>query len=171
MKKLLPIILLFCFSLTFSQEIKLVENKKYEGAIFSKSYTDEFSNFPPIEKRFTPTETEIAELENQLKKQIKRINKNKPNQGKHYGPIIHRNLKKYVRQYIGFIDNEGQKFIYVNFLWDGYSLLDFIRGFEKPDVSWKTEWQMWFDGGSIYWNIKYVIDKKEFVDFSVNGIA
>ena len=171
MKKLLPIILLFCFSLTFSQEIKLVENKKYEGAIFSKSYTDEFSNFPPIKKRFTPTETEIAELENQLKKQIKRINKNKPNQGKHYGPIIHRNLKKYVRQYIGFIDNEGQKFIYVNFLWDGYSLLDFIRGFEKRDDSWKTEWQMWFDGGSRYWNIKYIIDKKEFVDFSVNGIA
>lgn len=44
-------------------------------------------------------------------------------------------------------------------------------GWTKPDDSWKTEWQMWFDGGSRFWNINYIIDKKEFVDFSVNGVA
>lgn len=171
MKKLLLIILLLNINLTFSQKIELVENRKYEGAIFSKSYIDEFLNLPQIEKRFTPTKTQITEFENQLKKEIKRINKNRPNQGKGYGPVIHRNLKKYVRQYIGIIDKNGQKFIYANFLWDGYSIWDFIRGYEKPDRYWKKGWVMAFDGGSRYWNIKYIIDKNEFIDFSVNGVA
>ncbi len=171
MKKLLLIILILNFNLSFSQEIELIKNRKYEGAIFSKSYTDEFSNLPPIEKRFTPTEKEIEELETRLRNNLKEINKNKPNQGKGYGPTIHRNLKKYARQYVGIIDKNGQKIIYINFLWNGYSIWDFIRGWEKPNDSWKTEWLMTFDGGSRYWNIKYLIDKKEFVNYSVNGVA
>jgi hypothetical protein len=129
------------------------------------------SGFELIEKRFTPTKSEILELEKQLDEQIKVINKNKPNQGKGYGPIIHRKLKKYDRQYIGFIDQYGQKVIHVNFIWNGYSIWEAIKGWTKPDESWKTEWQMWFDGGSRFWNINYIIDKKEFIDFQVNGVA
>jgi len=171
MKKLLLIILTLNFGLTFSQEIELIESRKFEGTIFPKSYNIPYSENPLIEKRFTPTKEEIVELEKQLRSDIKKINKNKPNQGKGYGPIIHKRIRKYDRQYIGFIDQYGQRVIYVNFIWNGYSLWESIRGFTKPEDSWKTEWQMIFDGGSRYWNIKYIIDKKEFVEFQVNGVA
>jgi len=171
MKKLLLLILTLNFGLTFSQNIELIESRNFKGAIFPKMYDIPLTENPSIEKRFTPTKEEIVELENQLRSQIKMINKNKPNQGKHYGPIIHKRLKRYDRQYIGFIDQYGQRVIQVNFIWNGYSIGDFIRGFEKPDESWKTEWQMWLDGGSYYWNLKYIIDKREFVDFQVNGVA
>ncbi|RBP27023.1 hypothetical protein DFR65_1121 [Oceanihabitans sediminis] len=171
MKNLLLIILTLNFGLTFSQNIELIESRNFDGAIFPKTYDIPLTENPPIEKRFTPTKEEIVELEKQLRGQIKEINKNKPNQGKHYGPIIHKRLKKYDRQYIGFIDQYGQRVIHVNFIWNGYSIWELIRGWTKPDDSWKTEWQMWFDGGSRFWNINYIMDKKEFVDFSVNGVA
>jgi len=61
-------------------------------------------------------------METQLRKDIRDINKNKPNQGKDHVPVIHRNLNKYVRQYIGFIDEDGQRVIHVNFFWNHYSL-------------------------------------------------
>ena len=171
MKKLLLIILTLNFGLIFSQEIELIESQKFEGAIFPKTYDIPYSENPLTEKRFTPTKREILELEKQLRNQIKEINKNKPNQRKGYGPVIHKKLKKYDRQYIGFIDQNGLRVIHVNFIWNGFTLWESIRGFTKPDDSWKTEWQMWFDGGSRYWNIKYTIDKKEFIDFRVNGVA
>ncbi|MFY8187245.1 MAG: hypothetical protein ACOVLC_04730 [Flavobacterium sp.] len=170
MKKLLFIILTLNFGLTFSQGIELIESTKFRGAIFPKEY-DLNDKVTTIEKRFTPTNEEIVELENQLRIQIKKINKNKPNQGRHYGPIIHKRLKKYDRQYIGFIDQYGQRVIHVNFIWNGYSIWDFLNGYEKPDESWKTKWQIWFDGGSQFWNINYIIEKKEFVDFQVNGVS
>ena len=171
MKNLLLIILTLNFGLTFSQNIELINSRNFKGAIFPKTYDIPLTENPSIEKRFTPTKEEIVELENQLRSQIKKINKNKPNQGKHYGPIIHKRLKKYDRQYIGFIDQYGQRVIHANFIWNGYSIWESIRGWTKPDDSWKTDWQMWFDGGSRFWNINYIIDKKEFVDFSVNGVA
>ena len=171
MKKLLSILILLHFTLGSSQEIKLIENPTFKGAIFPATYNIEFSENPPLEKRFTPTIAEIEELETQLRKNIKEINKNKPNQGKDYGPVIHRNLNKYVRQYIGFIDEDGQKVIHVNFIWNHYSFWDRIRGFTKPDDRWKTEWQMTFDGGSRYWNIKYLVDEDRFIHFRVNGVA
>tara|TARA_R110002074_G_C12161220_1_gene631235 strand:+ start:54 stop:569 length:516 start_codon:yes stop_codon:yes gene_type:complete len=171
MKKLLLIILTLNFGLTFSQNIELIESRNFEGAIFPKTYDILLTENPSIEKRFTPTKEEIVELENQLRSQIKKINKNKPNQGKGYGPIIHKRLKKYDRQYIGFIDQYGQRVIHVNFIWNGYSIWESIRGWTKPDDSWKKEWQIVFDGGSRFWNINYIIDKKEFVDFQVNGVA
>src|SRR5690606_16905683 len=90
MKNLLLIILTLNFGLTFSQNIELIESRNFDGAIFPKTYDIPLTENPSIEKRFTPTKEEIVELEKQLRGQIKEINKNKPNQGKHYGPIIHK---------------------------------------------------------------------------------
>ncbi|SFO08963.1 hypothetical protein SAMN04488519_103381 [Algoriphagus ornithinivorans] len=171
MKRLLSILILLNFTLGFSQSIKLIEKPTFKGAVFPETYKILYTQNPPEERRFTPTIAEIEKLETQLRKDIREINKNKPNHGKDYGPVIHRNLSKYVRQYIGFIDEDGQKVIHVNFLWNHYSLLDSIRGWTKPDDRWKTEWQMTFDGGSRFWNIKYLVDENKFIDFRVNGVA
>lgn len=171
MKKLLLLFLTLSFRVVFTQNIELIESRNFKGAIFPETYNVLGDSDTAIEKRFTPTKDEILELEKELKKQIKHINKNKPNQGKHYGPIIHKRLKKYNRQYIGYINQQGQRIIIVNCIWNGFSLWESIRGWSKPDDSWKTEWQTWFDGGSRYWNITYIMDKNEFVNFWVNGVS
>jgi len=171
MKKLLLIILILNFNLSFSQEIELIYEKEYEGAIFPKTYNITYSNNLPNDKRFTPTKTEIRELESRLRIYLKEISKNKTNRGKGDGPNIQRNLDKYVRQYIGFVDEKGQRIIHVNFVWNHYSFWNKIRGYEKPNDSWKSDWQFVLDGGSYYWNIDYIMTKNDFDNLNVNGIA
>jgi len=63
-----------------------VKGNRYEGAIFPSDYQMLYVSNPSAELRFTPTLEEVAKLEEQLKKEIKSINKNKPNQGQNYGP-------------------------------------------------------------------------------------
>jgi len=129
MKKLLLIILILNFNLSFSQEIELFYEKEYEGAIFPKTYkTTYFKNFPN-DKRFTPTKTEIQELESRLRIYLKELSANKTNRGNGNEPNIWRNLDKYVRQYIGFLDENGQRIIHVNFIWNHYSFWNKIRGY------------------------------------------
>ncbi|MEG9329207.1 hypothetical protein V6B16_14785 [Salinimicrobium catena] len=91
MKKLLSILILLNFTLGFSQDIKLIEKRTFEGAVFPETYNILYTQNPPEERRFTPTIAEIEELETRLKKEIREINKNKPNQGRDFGPVIHRN--------------------------------------------------------------------------------
>ena len=171
MKKLLLIILIFNFNLSFSQEIELIYEKEYEGAIFPKTYKLTYSNNLPNDKRFTPTKTEIQELESQLRIYLKEITTKKTNRGNENKPNIQRNLDKYVRQYIGFIDEKGQRIIHVNFIWNHYSFWNKIRGYEKPNDSWKSNWQFVLDGGSYYWNIDYIMTENDFENLNVNGVA
>jgi hypothetical protein len=56
-------------------------------------------------------------------------------------------------------------------LWNGYSIFESLRGIAKPEDYWKNSWETVFDGGSRYWSIKYIIDKKTFIDFGVNGVS
>ncbi|TRZ43972.1 hypothetical protein DMZ48_08430 [Robertkochia solimangrovi] len=147
---------------SFSQNPVLVTSDDFQGVIFSRIYEIPYSNEIPLENRFTPSKREIMELEKSLKDQLKFINRNQPNQGRHYGPIIHKNLRKYIRQYVGIINENGQRIIHVNFVWNGYS---------GTDDSWKSSFVIVMDGGSHFWNINYRIEEKEFFDFSVNGVA
>jgi hypothetical protein len=171
MKKLFIILLSINCGLMFPQNIELISGNGFQGAIFPSSYLNQYISFPETEKRFTPSKIEVLELERQLKSQIKHINKNRFNQGKGYGPIIHKRLRKYNRQYMGLIDPNGQRVIHVNFIWNGCHISEFLGCWFHPDITWKTEWQMWMDGGSRYWNINYIIDKKDFVDLWVNGLG
>lgn len=147
MKKLILIIFLMISQFSISQKNVVFENK---GVIFTEGY--EFYLFKDL-KRITPSLGEIKELEKLLSQQIKEININKPNQKK--SPLIHRNLKKYKRQYVGYYNGNGERIIYINFLWKGYKGYD-VDG--KQIEPWKTEWLQMFDGGSQYWQIKYNSD-------------
>lgn len=151
----------------FCQNGKLVDGDRYKGAIFPATYQMPY----PEELRFTPTVAEIARFEQQLKAEIKGINNNKPNQGRHYGPIIHRNLKKYVRQYIGFVTAEGERVIHVNFLWNHLNPVERIKGYTLWAENFQEDWLNVYDGGSRYWQIKFNLTTSEFIDFWVNGIS
>jgi hypothetical protein len=158
-------ILLFISVATFGQVTKkvseqttLVNGERFKGVIFSADY--ELPIFDHADKsRFTPIVEEVMKFEKELERRIKEINKNRPNQGRHYGPIIDKNLSKYSRQYAGFINDKGERMIHAGLNW------------KRNDETWKTDFILVFDGGSYHWTIRYNLDKDDFFYFGVNGIA
>jgi hypothetical protein len=130
------------------------KTKQFEVAIFPESSNDLMPG-----KRFTPTKEEIFEAEKALKLKLKEANRNLENQ--YNSPIIHRNLKKYKRQYFGFINDKGEKILYINSLWKK----------NEEETKWLQQIIMVSDGGSYYWNIEYNLDTEELMNLSVNGSA
>lgn len=122
-------------------------------------------------KRFTPTIEEIEKAELILKKNLKCINQTRVNQVDNC-PIIHKKLKSYRRQYFGYIDNNGDKIIYITFNWDRYTLRDRLRGYSRDEnENWKIEKEMVLDGCSYHWEIKINLNKEELFELGINGIA
>ena len=130
------------------------KTKQFEVAIFPES---SYEIMPG--KRFTPTKEEIFEAEKALKSKLKEANRNLENQ--YNSPIIHRNLKKYKRQYFGFINDKGEKILYINSLWKK----------NEEETKWLQQIIMVSDGGSHYWNIEYNLETDELINLSVNGSA
>lgn len=69
---------------------------KFDVAIFPSNYFDLIGG-----QRFTPTREEIEKAEQSLWTGLKILNKNLVNQSS--TPIIHKNLSKYKRQYLGIL--------------------------------------------------------------------
>ena len=151
------IIILFLTSFYYVKAQNVAEHfktKQFEVAIFPES---SYEIMPG--KRFTPTKEEIFEAEKALKSKLKEANRNLENQ--YNSPIIHRNLKKYKRQYFGFINDKGEKILYINSLWKK----------NEEETKWLQQIIMVSDGGSHYWNIEYNLEADELINLSVNGSA
>ncbi|CAM3764565.1 hypothetical protein FLCU109888_00455 [Flavobacterium cucumis] len=151
------IIILFLTSFYYVKAQNVAEHfktKQFEVAIFPES---SYEIMPG--KRFTPTKEEIFEAEKALKSKLKEANRNLENQ--YNSPIIHRNLKKYKRQYFGFINDKGEKILYINSLWKK----------NEEETKWLQQIIMVSDGGSHYWNIEYNLETDELINLSVNGSA
>jgi len=134
-------------------EAEHYKTKKFDVAIFPENYIDMIPG-----ERFTPTKQDIDKAEVALIKGLKKLNRYKPNQAS--TPVIHKNLRKYKRQYFGYIDKNGQRILLINCFWD-----------EDLENHWLKERVQVFDGGSYYWNIQYNIDKNKLFDLYVNGYA
>lgn len=130
------------------------KTRQFELAIFPESSNDLMQ-----QNRFTPTKEEIFKAENALKLKLKEANKNLENQ--YNSPIIHRNLKKYKRQYFGYINDKGEKILYINSLWKK----------NEKETKWMQQIIMVSDGGSYYWNIEYNLETEELENLKVNGYA
>ncbi|RAI94088.1 hypothetical protein [Algoriphagus yeomjeoni] len=171
MKRILIVMVLITIAqVLVAQENINVNEKRYKGIIFSATYEIPYQTNPPSELRFTPTIKEVRKLENHLQRKIKSINQDQPNQ-QEGAPVIHRNLNNYVRQYIGYITPEGERIIYVNFLWSKLNIIEKSKGYSLLADDYKEEWLQVFDGGSRYWQLRYNLNSDEFFGFSVNGYA
>ena len=149
--------ILSTFGQTETTDIKTDHYKttKFDVAIFPASYIDLIPG-----KRFTPTRQEIDKAETALRTELKELNKQLINQ--HTTPIIHKKLKKYKRQYFGYIDNKGNKILRINCFWDKDN--DSRDNWLKDRISVQ-------DGGSYYWNIKFNLNTGKLFDLQVNGYA
>lgn len=115
---------------------------------------------------FVPTIEEIRLAEEILKSQLKALNQKEESTGQ--DPVIHENLQNYLRQYSGFINDKGDRIIFINMIWD-----------HKPvflnEVQWmetlKRDILLILDGGSYYWRIKVNLNDKTLYDLRINGKA
>lgn len=116
--------------------------KGYEGYIFDATHFVMVS-VQQQKNRYTPTTDDVAAAEKLLKKDLQTINKNLINQ---IGscPVIDKKLKKYKRQYVGFINDKGEKILWINFVWD--------KRLTESELS--EDIISVQDGCSYYWNIK-----------------
>lgn len=154
---------MICLTHCAAQEINNVKHIKgccFEGYIFPTTYIGSI----PIDnghERFTPEAKDIAKAEAILNKQISKLNSDLLNQTEGC-PIIHKKLKKYKRQYFGVITENGEKVIWINFIWS------------KDEIAlrqWKKDVIIILDGCSFYWNIKVNLTKEKLFDLNVNGSA
>src|SRR5690606_36119424 len=126
--------------------VEFVKGKCFEGYIFPKENTTD-SNWMPFGNvdRYTPTTEDIFKVEQALKDQLKDLNKQVlMNQGNGC-PFIHKKLGKYKRQYFGYINDAGEKVVWVNLMWNKEKEL------LKP---WGKKLIVVLDGCSHYWNVK-----------------
>lgn len=136
-----------------------IKGKDFSGYIFEEKHFV-FMSIDNQEKRYTPSKEDVFMAEELMKKDISFENKKLINQPKGY-PQINKNLKKYVRQYVGFINKSNEKIIWVNFIWkDKYTDKEFSE--EIINVH---------DGGSYYWSIQINLTTKAISNLRVNGIS
>ncbi|SFU68953.1 hypothetical protein SAMN05216480_11388 [Pustulibacterium marinum] len=77
----------------------------------------------------------------------------------------------YYRQYIPFIDEDGDRMIEVNAFCDSIYKEELKRNPDREPLNWKEHYVMFLDGGSCFWNIIINIDKKTYANMQVNGQA
>ena len=157
MKHIFHILILISFSWIpiFSQEINATKIKG-KGYIFPESHFIFGLYFEGVKSRTTPTEEDIKRAETTLSDSIDSFTGN-------YSPNIRKkNLKKYTRQYAGFVNKKGETIIYINL-------------FRNIDREWKSELDkeiLWIlDGGDDYWQIFVNIEDKDLFGLIINGIS
>jgi hypothetical protein len=112
--------------------------------------------------KFTPSIDEVLLAKEISIKYIDSLEKVRdPKIKKHYGKILNSNHKDYYRQYVGYIDKEGNRVIFIN---AGCSASGENKNLDRI-------WIFVLDGGSCYFQIRIDIKKKKCIHFNVNGDA
>ncbi len=73
---------------------------------------------------------------------------------------IYKKLRKYKRQYFGYVDSNGHKILFINCFWN-----------KEFNSEWLQQEIIVCDGGWYYWQIKFDLTTSKFFDFYVNGNA
>ncbi len=130
----------------------LVETESFQGAIFPAERVGASPYWPHNDDPWTPSETDILTLEEQLPGYLE---ENYPN--------LWQRLDSYTRQYWGTVTPEGNSAIYASFLCDAKRMASF--------VDWRTDPIEIMDGGDCYFQTLYDIEDGIFVWLAINGEA
>jgi hypothetical protein len=143
-----------------------VRGDSFEGVVFSKDFAFPFLDNQSGERRFTPTLADIEAAEKILLTQLRIANASKLNQGGDCGPVIDQNLKLFVRQYYGYITEEGERVVYISCLNKGnYTITN-----SKAIPNWLKGAVVVLNGGSNYWQIQANLNKSQLFGLAVNGL-
>ncbi|MBA4154338.1 hypothetical protein [Flavobacterium sp.] len=134
----------------------LIRNNNSIGEVFNKDFESSVIENSP--SRFTPSIEEINGAENILISNLKNKNNSKD------GRYIFRNLKDYKRQYLGFINSDGDKMLHVSFYLDKNSK-------KQDNRFWEEEYKLILDGGVSYWIAIINLKTNKLESFAINGIA
>lgn len=145
-------------SILFAQNSVCVKGKGYKGYVFSEDYSI-FTLIKDQEKRYTPTAEDIKYAESILNSNIDYLKEHQLNPLKGY-PVIYKSLRKYIRQYVGYLNQSGDVVIWIVFLKDYQNQLDLSQ-----EVVFMN------DGGSYYWSIFVNLTQKTLYGMEVNGVS
>ena len=155
----LVVIFLIMSNYVYSQEVVYVKGKNYEGYIFSKEYL--ILGFPSEKDRYTPSPEDITQAEKILKNSIN-TDYVKDNQKQYIKPPINnKTLKKYVRQYVGYLTEEGEIIIHIYL----------NKGLEISKDRLSEDIIMVADGGINHWRININLSTKRLSAMNINGIS
>ena len=158
MKKVLFLsimLLLNCFVL-FSQNSEYFKGRGYYGYAFNKDFFV-FMSIENQKERYTPTKQDIKLCEEILKSHIDQYLSDL----NICTSISRKTLNKYARQYVGFINKDGDIIIWINMLYK--------RSQTKAELSKRVIFSC--DGGDSYWNIYVNITKRYLYKLEINGVA
>jgi hypothetical protein len=148
-----------------------VKSNKFRGTIFTNRYSSiPLTSDTDTLQRFTPTKEDVVLAEAILNEQILKLNTPRLNQFRRR-QFIDKNLNKYFRQYVGLIDEQGNRVVYINLSWDRFTLLDRIKGYWDERLTYTSDYSMTLDGGSRYWSISVNLTTKTLYGLGVNGVA
>lgn len=142
----------------YFEVIYMNERKIIHGGIIDKE-SSTWHNFDEQKERYTPTLDDVRYTEKILTDSIVYIKRKEPA----HSDFITKNLNRYLRQYVGYINKNGDKIVWINFL---YKNDRFINTAYLNDAVITVN-----DGGEYYWSIKVNITKNKLYDIAVNGEA
>jgi hypothetical protein len=128
------------------------ERKIYHGGIINKDASS-WLIFDEAEQRYTATEEDVADAERILRENLSYIKDNRQD----FSYSIPDNPDNYLRQYVGFINKDGEKGIWINFLCNDETIntLSLHKNIITVD-----------DGGSCHWSVKVNIAKRKLYDMN-----
>ncbi|MDR2204860.1 MAG: hypothetical protein LBE36_01695 [Flavobacteriaceae bacterium] len=135
----------------------IMDFKYYKGYVFDKSKEVTFIN--GVSNRFTPSKQEIEHIEKIISVSIPKEKKATTNLGKQC-PKISKNLKNYNRQYIGYMDINGNRIVWINFIWK-----------KNCPSNWEKDIILNMDGCSYFWQTKINLEDDKIFDLFINGMA
>lgn len=136
-----------------SEEVK---GSNYHGFAFHKDWDVDVS-IEDQQGRFTPTDADIANAEKLMQKRLAYENRFHENQ-EGLCPIIDEHLRKYERQYVGFVDEHGYRVLWMNFVWD-----------DKMTSQLANDIVLSEGGCGHYWHIKVNLDTEKVYGLEVNA--
>lgn len=136
-----------------------VEGKGYKGYGFDKDHFV-FMSIENQKERYTPRQIDISAVEQLLKDSIDYIMKDQNDCSKQ--EINKHAIKKYRRQYVGFITKDNEIIIWINFLKKD-------QNFSNKDLS--TNIVSVLDGGCNFWSISVNLTKRKLFNLHINGVG
>ena len=133
-----------------------VAGTNYEGYAFNEEFETDIT-VENMAGRFTLSSADIDTLERLMKKKIAKLNHTHNHQASMECQLIDEHLEKYKRQYIGFINEDGDKVVWVNFLRD--RRFDKLLLYEIPNIT---------GGCSSFFHVKVNMDHRLVYDLEVN---